>query len=53
MRFLPTENITYTTRLQEEEIVKRLSDIIEPKKTFRLGIFSSGPIKPYEGQISG
>jgi hypothetical protein len=53
MKFLPTENITYKTRLKEEEVVKRLSDLIEPEKTFRFGIFSSGASKSYEGQING
>lgn len=53
MKFLPTENITYRTKLKEEEIVKRLSEIIEPKKTFRLSILSSDSSKSYEGQING
>jgi len=53
MKFLPTENITYKTRFKEEEIINRLSDIIEPEKTFRFGIFSSGSTKSYEGQING
>lgn len=53
MKFLPTENITYKTRLKEDEIIRRLSDCIEPEKTFRFGIFSSGSTKSYEGQIHG
>jgi hypothetical protein len=53
MKFLPTENITYKTKLKEEEIVGRLSDLIEPEKAFRFRIFSSGLTKPYEGQIKG
>ena len=53
MKFLPTENIIYKTRLKEEEIIRRLSDSIEPEKTFRFGIFSSGTTKSYEGQING
>jgi len=52
MMLLPTENITYKTRLKEEEIIKRLSDIIEPEKPYRFSIFSSGSTKPYEGQIT-
>jgi hypothetical protein len=53
MKFLPTENITYKTKLKEEEIFGRLSDLIEPEKTFRFGIFSSDSSKSYEGQING
>lgn len=53
MKFLPTENITYKTRLKEDEIIRRLSDCIEPEKTFRFGIFSSGSTKSYEGKING
>lgn len=53
MKFLPVENITYKTRLREEEIVKRLSGIIEPEKVVRMNIFSSSPTKSYQGQING
>jgi hypothetical protein len=53
MKFLPTENITYKTKLKEDEIVKRLSDIIETEKIFRSGIFSRGSTKSYQGQIHG
>jgi len=53
MMLLPTENITYKTRLKEEEIIKRLSDIIEPEKPIRFSFFYSGSIKSYQGQISG
>lgn len=53
MNFLPTENITYKTKLKIEEIVERLSDHVEPEKTFRFDLFSSGSTKPYEGKISG
>lgn len=53
MKFLPAENITYKTRLNEDEIIKRLSDYIEPEKTFWLGMFNSSSTKSYEGQIEG
>ena len=53
MKFLPTENITYKTRLKEEELMRRLSEFIEPEKTFRFGNFRSDYRKPYEGQING
>ncbi|MCD6068554.1 MAG: hypothetical protein K0S33_3380 [Bacteroidetes bacterium] len=38
MKFLPIENLTFKTRLKEDEVVKRLEEIIEPEKTFRSGI---------------
>lgn len=53
MKFLPTENITYKTRLREDEVIKRLGEIVEPEKTFRFGMFSSGSTRQYEGQING
>ena len=53
MKFLPTENITYKTKLKDTEVINRLSDLVEPERKFRLGLLSSGSTKPYEGQISG
>jgi hypothetical protein len=53
MKFLPTEKITYRTKLKEDEIINRLGAYIEPKKTFRFGLFGSGSTKSYEGQIIG
>ena len=54
MKYLPFENITYTTKLDSEEILNRLNNIIEPRKTFRNnGIFGGGHHKPYEGSING
>ena len=52
MKFLPTENITYKTKLKENEIVDRLSNIIEPEKTFRFEIFGNSSTKLYEGKIN-
>ena len=53
MKYLPFENITYKTQLDPEEILKRLSEITEPKKTIRMkGIFGNNDHKPYEGRIS-
>lgn len=52
MKYLPFENITYKTQLDADEILKRLSEIIEPKKTIRMkGMFGSNDHKPYEGRI--
>ena len=52
MRFLPIENVVYKTNLKEDEIIRRLSENIEPKKIFRFySLFDS--TKPYEGRIIG
>jgi len=53
VKFLPIENIVYKTKLKEDEIIERLSDFIEPRKTFRFRIFGSDSMKSYEGQITG
>jgi len=54
MKYLPFENITYKTKLDSEEIVNKLIEVTEPKKTFRTkGIFGNGNHKPYEGSING
>ncbi len=52
MSFFPLENITYKTKLKEDEIIKRLSNFVEPR-TFLFGAFATNSTKPYEGQISG
>ncbi|SHF35155.1 hypothetical protein [Chryseobacterium vrystaatense] len=48
MKYLPFERIIYRTNLSEQEVVKRLSDFIEPKK------FSWGKktTKEYEGFVT-
>ena len=54
MKYLPFENITYQTKLETEEILNRINEIIEPQKTFRMtGIFGCSDHKPYEGNING
>lgn len=54
MKYLPFENITYRTRLDAEEVLKRLNEIIEPVQGFRMPvIFGGGDHKPYEGSING
>lgn len=49
--FLPYEDITYNTKLKEEEILNRLIKNTEPRQTFRFGISSNRLLKPYEGEI--
>tara|TARA_Y100001934_G_C11866151_1_gene546528 strand:+ start:24 stop:533 length:510 start_codon:yes stop_codon:yes gene_type:complete len=54
MKYLPFDNITYRTKLDLDEIQKRINEVIEPKKTFRMtGIFGSNNHKPYEGCVNG
>lgn len=47
MKYLPFERIVYRTNLSQEEIIKRLSDFVEPKKFS----FIRNPIKDYEGSV--
>lgn len=49
--FLPFENLRYCTKLSSEEIIVRLSEKIEPEKTFRFASLSKIPHKAYEGKI--
>lgn len=51
MTYLPIENITYKTRLTEEELIKRLEDATEPAR-IRFGLFGKGTTKTYEGEIT-
>jgi hypothetical protein len=55
MKYLPFENITYKSNLNSEEIIKKIDEIIEPKKAFSVsGIFGNNKNnKPYEGNIVG
>ena len=50
MKFLPYENITYTTSLPETEVLRLLAENVEPPK-FRFWGGKGG--KDYEGEISG
>lgn len=48
MKYLPFERIVYRTNLSQEEIIKRLSDFVEPKKFS----FVRNPVKDYEGSVN-
>ena len=50
MKFLPYERLKINSALSSEEILKRLDNVIEPKRYFRL--FGSGT-KPYQGSVEG
>lgn len=48
MKYLPFERIIYRTNLSQQEIIKRLSDFVEPKKfSFR----RNHSVKDYEGSV--
>ncbi|WP_379964307.1 hypothetical protein [Epilithonimonas sp. UC225_85] len=49
LKFLPIENIVFKTKLSKEQVLLRLSENIEAKKTFGIGNYS----KPYIGYITG
>lgn len=52
MKYLPFEKICYSTKVDSVEILKRIEEIIEPKKTFSLtGVFGRGNLKDYEGFV--
>ncbi|WP_340201740.1 hypothetical protein [Ascidiimonas sp. W6] len=54
MKLLPFENIIYRTKLDSEEILKRIGDVIEPYRKFRIiGIFGISNYEPYQGNING
>ena len=46
MKFLPTESVTFKTKLKEDEIISRLSQIVEPEKFIRSGLLGSSNTKP-------
>ncbi len=48
MKYLPYEHIVYRTNLSEQEVIRRISDFVEPKK-FGLG---KNRIKEYEGFVN-
>ena len=48
MKFVPYEKITYKTKLEYNEIVKRIQDMIEPKKIIRL--IKGNAKKAHEGK---
>jgi hypothetical protein len=52
IKYLPVENIVYKTKIKEDEVIRLLSDSIEPEKNFRFKIFISSSSKPYEGKIN-
>jgi hypothetical protein len=50
---LPFENYVLTTKLSSEEVLKRVADNIQQKKSFNSSTFNRNYTKPYTGQIIG
>lgn len=54
MLFLPFENTTITTHLNQEQVRHRLSNIIEPPTMLaNYGLFGKPSTKPFQGIVSG
>jgi len=51
MRFIPYEDFTYDTELSENEILKRLNDVIGQDRMFHLNLSGDGKERLYEGKI--
>lgn len=52
MKYLPVEDYTILTRLSVDEVRNRVAENIEPKRNFRIALFSMSSTKPYEGELS-
>jgi len=53
MKYLPFEKYIFETSLSPEEVFKRISENIEPERTFRFQMLGNNYNKPYEGKIEG
>ncbi|MFN0031917.1 MAG: hypothetical protein ACKVOR_07145 [Flavobacteriales bacterium] len=51
MKYLPRENLVFKTRLKEDEVAQRISDITEPDRIFRSALFGQVGVKHYEGFV--
>ena len=51
VRFIPYEKFIIKTSFSSDEIKQKLSEIIEPARTFRYEF--SSKYKPYEGEVDG
>lgn len=49
-RFLPFEDFVIKTALSPTEIIRRLTEALEPRKLIRV---SSANLKPFEGEVNG
>ena len=54
MNYLPHHFISYQTKLESQEVLQRLDEVVEPYKTWRWkGIWKEAFDNPYEGKITG
>ena len=53
VKYLPYENYVLISKLSADEVIRRLADNVEPKKSFNFFIAKKSTNKPYQGQISG
>ena len=55
MKYLPFENITYKSRLSQEEILKRLEEVVDTENHLRLFSFFNkrNKDKKFKGSING
>lgn len=54
MKYLPYENITYISKLDPKEIIKKLGDVVEPKRSILMsGQPRKNSFKKFEGKING
>jgi len=52
-KYLPFENYVLTTKLPTLEVLKRITDNIEPRQGFTISSFNRKYAKPYTGHING
>jgi hypothetical protein len=52
MRFLPFEKLIIRSKISEEEVLRRINSLLEPKKKFQVGFFGSFSYGGYRGQIN-
>lgn len=51
MKYLPFENLNYTTNLKPQEIIERLAKNVEPKRMRRIAFLANKDHKEFEGKI--
>lgn len=51
MKYLPFENVNYTTNLKPQEIIERLTKHVEAKKIRRVAYLANKDHKEFEGKI--
>ncbi len=52
-KYLPVENLLYTTKLSEEQVITKLTENVEIQKSIDFWACTNTYSKPYIGQITG